>query len=92
MKVIEDARNRVKSKATGIGTGCLRGISKEVQIVLESSGPLCGNGPRRAKSYNYGREVLVEAMCIEKYLILVIPEVETHPLVWTTKSAVLDSK
>ena len=50
MKVIEEARKRVKSKAGGMGVGSRNGISKDVQVDEDMSGDVGGIVPRRAKS------------------------------------------
>lgn len=49
MNVIDEARKRVKSNATGIGAGSLSAIEKVVHS-LEIDASLCGSGPLRAKS------------------------------------------
>ena len=50
MNVIDEARKRVKSNATGIGAGSLSVIEKVVHS-LEVDASSCGSGPLRAKSY-----------------------------------------
>jgi hypothetical protein len=51
MNVIDDAKNRVKSNADGIGEGSRRGIAKEVQGSISESSSEGGIEPRRAKSW-----------------------------------------
>ena len=50
MNVIDEARKRVKSNATGIGAGSLKDIEKVVHPLEVDTSP-SGSGPRRAKSY-----------------------------------------
>jgi len=50
MKVIEDARNRVKSNATGIGVGSRRAIVKLVHCLDAWSSSLAGSCPLLANN------------------------------------------
>jgi hypothetical protein len=49
MNVIDEARKRVKSNATGIGAGSLSAIEKVVHSLEIETSPT-GSGPLRAKS------------------------------------------
>jgi hypothetical protein len=78
MNVMEDARKRVKSKATGIGESSLKGMSKHVQA--SRSGSSSGNRPRRAKSYHLSDNIFDGIVVRTKYLIFLILPVESDPL------------
>ena len=81
MKVIEEARKRVKSNATGIGPGSLSAIEKVVHSLEVDTSP-SGSGPLRAKSYV---SALKQGEKLEgklAHLILFILPVEGHPLVY----------
>src|SRR5271154_5656582 len=79
MKVMEEARKRVKSNADGIGLGSRNGISNDVHV--DEDAMVVGMVPRRARSYSHDALRYAAAKQKTAYLILLIFPVKPHPLV-----------
>lgn len=81
MKVIEDAKKRMKSNGVGMGPGSRRGMQNVVQTLCWSS----GMSPRRANSYGWlGLNLVIYSVLT--YLVLLVLPVEAHPLSYITVS------
>ena len=78
MNVIEDVRNRIKSKGVGMGAGSRRGMSNVVHppVLLDA-----GSWPLLAKSYSAleWRDERVRTPIA--YLVFLVFPIECHPLV-----------